>query len=173
MVRILLEGRPGIGKTTVARRCVELLTEAGVSVRGFTTAEMRVGGRRVGFRVEAIGGELAVLAHIDFPGQPRVGRYGVDLAAFERIALPALSLDDGAVWVIDELGKMELASTHFQQHVRELFDHAERVVATVHRQHHPFTDQLKARPDVTLMQVTEQNRGTLAEELVAALIPPE
>ncbi len=35
MVRVLLEGRPGIGKTTVARRCVELLTEAGVSVRGF------------------------------------------------------------------------------------------------------------------------------------------
>ena len=35
------------------------------------------------------------------------------------------------------------------------------------------TSYLQARPDVRLMQVTEQNRGNLAEELVAALIPPE
>jgi nucleoside-triphosphatase len=87
--RLLLEGRPGIGKTTVARRLLQLLQEAGVPAGGFTTAELRTGGRREGFLVEAASGAHALLAHVDLPGPPRVGRYGVDLAAFDRVALPA------------------------------------------------------------------------------------
>jgi nucleoside-triphosphatase len=42
--RLLLEGRPGIGKTTVARRLLALLQETGVPVGGFTTGELRTGG---------------------------------------------------------------------------------------------------------------------------------
>ena len=94
--RLLLEGRPGIGKTTVARRLLTLLQEAGLPVGGFTTAELRTSGRREGFLVEAASGTQARLAHVGLPGPPRVGRYGVDLAAFERVALPALG-DPGLV----------------------------------------------------------------------------
>jgi nucleoside-triphosphatase len=72
--RQLLEGRPGIGKTTVARRLLHLLKEAGVPVGGFTTGELRTGGRREGFLVEATSGARALLAHVDLPGPPRVGR---------------------------------------------------------------------------------------------------
>ena len=71
--RLLLEGRPGIGKTAVARRLVTLLQRAGVPVGGFTTAELRTGGRREGFVVEAISGRREVLAHVDLPGPPRAG----------------------------------------------------------------------------------------------------
>lgn len=169
MTKILIEGRPGIGKTTLAQRCVELLTGSEIVVHGFTTSEMREGSRRVGFRVEAIGGYSAVLAHVDFPGPPTVGRYGVDLAAFERVALPTLRSGAGVVLVIDELGKMELASAPFQQQVGEVFAGNGRVLATVHRHRHPFTDRLKAQPDVELVQVTVQNRETLAAELTTAL----
>jgi nucleoside-triphosphatase len=62
--RLLLEGRPGIGKTTVARRLLTLLQEAGVPVAGFTTGELRTGGHREGFVVEAASGAREVLAHI-------------------------------------------------------------------------------------------------------------
>jgi NTPase len=48
--RLLLEGRPGIGRTTVARRLVALLLEGGVPVDGFTTGELRTSGRREGRR---------------------------------------------------------------------------------------------------------------------------
>src|ERR671922_1243146 len=88
--KILLEGRPGVGKTTVARRLAEHLRAADVSLRGFTTEELREGRRRVGFAVETFAGERATLAHVDLPGPPRVSKYGVDVAAFERVALPAL-----------------------------------------------------------------------------------
>lgn len=169
VMKFLLEGRPGIGKTTVAVRCVKLLTAAGVSVRGFTTGEWREEGRRVGFHVDVIHGESAVLAHVDFPGPPRVGRYGVDAGAFEQLVLPALGVDREAVWIIDELGKMELASRRFQMRIVELMDTAESLVATVQRQQHPLTDRLKARLDVRVIEVTERNRDQLPSELVAAL----
>jgi nucleoside-triphosphatase len=153
--RLLLEGRPGIGKTTVTWRLLKLLQEAGVPVAGFTTGELRTGGHRDGFVVEAVSGAREVLAHVDLPGPPRVGRYGVDLAAFERVALPALgdSGPDGVV-VIDELGRMELASASFRVAVVELLGRDVAVVATVQRARDRFTDVLKRRPDIRVVRVT-------------------
>jgi nucleoside-triphosphatase len=74
---------------------------------------------------------------------PRVGKYGVDVVAFERFAVPALSVSAWVV-VVDELGKMELASAAFRESVRELFARPFNLVATVHAFAHPVTDGLKA-----------------------------
>jgi nucleoside-triphosphatase len=170
-LRLLLEGRPGIGKTTLARRLLHLLQEAGLPVGGFTTAELRAGGRREGFLVEAVSGAREVLARVDLPGPPRVGRYGVDLAAFERVALPALGdPGPGGVVVIDELGKMELASAAFRAAVLELLGRDVAVVATVQLARHRFTDALKRRPDVRVVRVTEATRDALPEQLMDCLV---
>ena len=40
----------------------------------------------------AVDGHHAVLAPVNLPGPPRVGRYGADLEAFEQVALPALGV---------------------------------------------------------------------------------
>jgi nucleoside-triphosphatase len=169
--RLLLEGRPGIGKTTLARRLLALLQEAGVPVGGFTTGELRTGGHREGFLVEAVSGAREVLAHVDLPGPPRVGRYGVDLAALERVALPALREPGaGGVVVVDELGRMELASAAFRAAVVELLGRDVAVVATVQRARHRFTDALKRRPDIRVVRVTEATRNGLPEQLVDRLV---
>jgi hypothetical protein len=55
-LRLLLEGRPGIGKTTVARRLVALLRDTGIPPDGFVTDELRRGGQREGFAVHAVTG---------------------------------------------------------------------------------------------------------------------
>jgi nucleoside-triphosphatase len=169
-MRILLEGRPGAGKSTIARRLADRLGRDGIPVSGFLTEEIRESGRRLGFSLERFGGERDVLAHVDLPGPPRVGRYGVDLAAFERLAIPALEqAGEHEVAIIDELGKMELASAAFREAVAALLDRPVPVVATVQSASHAFTDALKRRRDVETMRVTTANRDELPELLAARL----
>jgi nucleoside-triphosphatase len=169
-VRILLEGRPGVGKTTVAERLAGMLRDRGVPVRGFLTRERREGGRRVGFELETLDGDAGVLAHVDLPGPPRVGRYGVDLAALERLALPVIAqTGEGDVLLIDELGRMELASQRFCDAVADLFERPVPLVATVMAKSHPFANRLKARADVERVKVTAANRDGLPDELARRL----
>lgn len=169
-VRLLLEGRPGIGKTTVARRLVDLLREEGYPLRGFTTEEIRDGSRRIGFAVESVLGQRATLAHVDLPGPPRVGKYGVDLPAFEKLVLPVLRRPKvGGVVVIDELGKMELASARFREVVTALLEREVSIVATVHVYRHPYTEALKARPSVEVIRVNSGNRDDLPGQLLERL----
>jgi nucleoside-triphosphatase len=160
-----------MGKTTVVRRLAELLRGARLTVAGFTTEELREGRARVGFAVETFAGERAILAHVDLPGPPRVGKYGVDVPAFERVALPALATANEAdVVLVDEVGKMELASERFRSAVVQLFDTEAAIVATVQRARHPLTDQLKRRTDVETVAVTHANRGDLAAQLASRLL---
>jgi nucleoside-triphosphatase len=168
--RVLLEGRPGVGKTTVAVRLAELLRDEGIQLGGFVTEELRESGRRVGFAVETFAGERATLAHVRLPGPPRVGRYGVDLEAFERVALPALSkTEEAALVLIDELGKMELASDAFRAAVSNAFTSERPIVATVHIARHPFTDELKRRDSVEVLRVARRNRDGLPDQVLERL----
>ena len=140
---------------------------------GFLTRELRESGRRVGFEIETFAGQRGLLAHIDIKGPPRVSRYGVDLEEFERLALPALEPPGtrGLV-LIDELGKMELASDRFREAVEELFEsEAPAIVATVHTARHPFTDALKRRPGTETVKLTKANRDRLPAELAEKLSP--
>jgi nucleoside-triphosphatase len=170
--RLFVEARPGAGKTTALRRLAALLGDRGVCVAGFTTVEIRERGRRVGFAVESLDGRRATLAHVDFPGPPRVGRYGVDLEAFERIALPSLERRQEDVLLIDELGKMELASDRFRSVVEGLLEEPVALAATLHVARDPFTDRLRRRPDVKVIRLTAANRDdlpvVLAERLAAS-----
>ena len=168
--RLLVEARPGAGKTTAFRRLADLLRASGIPTAGFTTAEVRERGRRVGFEVESLDGRRALLAGVGLPGPPRVGRYGVDLEAFERIALPALRVPPEGVVVIDELGRMELASERFRDAVERLLDSPVPLAATVHVARHPFTERLRRRADVELIRLTSANRDALPDELAARLV---
>jgi nucleoside-triphosphatase len=165
--KVLLEGRPGVGKTTVVRRLAGRLRDAGIPVGGFTTRELRERGRRTGFVAEEIDGPEALIAHVDWTDGITVGRYRVDTAALDRIALPAMlhAQQRGGVLLVDELGRMELASTACREAFRAMFDRDMALVATVHAVAHPESDALKRRPDVALVRVTPANRDDLPRRL--------
>ncbi len=159
---LLLAGRPGVGKTTVIKAVVQAL---GDRADGFYTKEIRNGGKRQGFRLVGLRGERATLAHVRLKGggRPRVGRYGVDVAAVERVGVAALErgVAQGRAIIIDEIGKMELFSEAFKRAVLIAMDGPAPVIATAMAGSHPWVDALKARPDVTLWQVTVENRDEL------------
>jgi nucleoside-triphosphatase len=165
--RILLTGPPRAGKTTLVSRLADELAAYGVAVGGFLTREMREGDNRVGFTAEEIGGPHALLAHVSLHEGPMVGRYHVDVAAFESLALPAIrrAVQRGGVVIIDELGQMELFSSTFIDSVNRLLDEPVPLVATIHARQHPVTDAIKQRPDTELLEV----RPGHADELLAHL----
>lgn len=170
--RLLLEGPPKVGKTTVVERLVKLLVGAGVPVGGFVTREvLGDDGRRVGFKVRDLAGPEAWLAHQDLNTGIWVGRFGVDIVAFEQVGLVALekatrlAREQGGVAIIDEIARMELASAGFAQSIVEIFAYSAAVVATVHVNRHPVTDALKCRNEIELITVAEANRDALPVQL--------
>ena len=140
-----------------------------MSVAGFVTRELREGGKRVGFSLETFDGQRGMLAHVGIRGGRRVGRYGVALDDLERLAIPAVRAAADVV-VLDELGKMELASAAFRDAVIVLFERPVAVVATVHTHAHPWTDRLKHRPSIAVVQLTRSNRDELPTAIASRLL---
>lgn len=195
---ILLTGQPGVGKTTVIQKVVARW-EAGAG--GFYTEEIREQGRRTGFRLVTLDGASGILAGVNISSPYRVGKYGVHLRDLEQVGVealyralrqpdppssPAASLIDHDeahrsrhapssttnLIVIDEIGRMELFSPAFREAVRLALDSPKQVLGTVMARSQPWVDAIKARPDVTLVEVTLLNRSTLPEQILHDLLQP-
>lgn len=169
---ILLTGRPGCGKTTLIMSLARRLSDR--RVRGFYTEEIRSGGRRTGFAVRTFSGKEGTLSSVFFSHGPRVGRYRVDVESFEAIIGPELEADPKRtdVFVIDEIGKMECFSRRFVEAMQAILDGPVPVVATVAQRGSGFIAKVRARPDVTLLEVTRRDRDALPDRIARMIAPP-
>jgi nucleoside-triphosphatase len=169
--KVLLTGRPGCGKTTLIKRVVnELSLPAG----GFYTEEIRERGQRVGFKIITLDGKEAVFAHVDFKSSERLGKYGLDLSVLETVAVAALHAAVRArrLVVIDEIGPMEIRSAMFRRVVNEALNSGAPVLATIVARPLPFTDAIKSRSDVSIVEVRVKNRDKLVSELLNRFSSP-
>ncbi|MGC8874104.1 MAG: nucleoside-triphosphatase [Chloroflexia bacterium] len=166
---LLLTGRPGIGKTTVVRRTLERLPS--IERVGFTTDEIRGPKGRLGFLARRLDGQAVVLAHVSFQGPYRVGRYGVDIAAFEREILPALDprREGPILYVVDEIGRMECFSAVFRSLAWALLDDDRPLLGTLALHGPEWVDRVRRREDVEIVEVTLANRDRLPEMLAERL----
>ena len=161
---VLVTGPPGIGKSTVIEK---LLRQLGLPAGGFFTREIREYGRRAGFSILTCNGEEGILAHVNIKSVYRVGRYGVNLDAVNRLAVPSMIPETPKhVIVVDEIGKMECFSKLFRDAVVRALDAENRVIGSVAMKGEPFIQSVKARADVRLVEVTEKNRDTLPSLLL-------
>ena len=157
---LLLIGRPGVGKTTVIRKVAEALPCERLG--GFYTEEVRERGRRRGFRAVTLDGWRRSIANVGHPGPARVGRYGVDVAAIDALVERSLAAPvDAAVYLIDEVGKMECHSAAFVSAMRRLLGLPIPLVVTVAERGGGFIDEVRELPGAELWTVTPQNRDAL------------
>jgi nucleoside-triphosphatase len=165
--RILITGVPGSGKTTLIRK---IAAELAFPFCGFFTGEIQVSGKRQGFEIESFSGVRAVLAHIDIASPYRVGKYGVDVPAFEKIALPEMksAFEKRRLLIIDEIGKMELYSQKFKELLLEVFNTHIHLLATIMYKSNPFCDKLKKMPGTGFYTI-DRGRSDIPIEILKIL----
>ncbi len=164
----LLTGKPGAGKTSLIKQAVAGM---GGKAGGFYTEEIRSGGVRLGFRLITLGGESAILSHVNIHSPYRVSKYGVDVDNLDRVGVSALhkAAEECDLVVIDEIGKMELFSANFREAVLQIIDSGKRVLGTIMLNANPWADAIKRRPQVNLITVTRVNYHQVLEELLCWL----
>ena len=169
MTHALITGAPGVGKTTLVVKLAETL--ASWEPVGFYTEEIRESGVRKGFELVSFSDDQRqILAHVGLASTYRVGKYGVDIPAFERF-LDAIALPnaEARVVIIDEIGKMECHSEKFQRLLLQLLESERIVIATVALKGPGIISDVKKRSDVQLFSLTAGNRVSVLSQIVAAV----
>ncbi|KVG40364.1 Nucleoside-triphosphatase, THEP1 type, partial [Cynara cardunculus var. scolymus] len=191
----------GVGKTTLIARVLETLriSNPNLKIQGFFTrnalslyqfnhtirgnleyaGEIRQGGERVGFEVVTLDGRTAPLASIHSSSAesirwPTVGRYKVDVGSFESLALPELQIkEDTDLFVIDEVGKMELFSSLFFPTVLRVLESNKPFLATIPIPKAgldiPAVVRLKNHPGATVFTLTTSNRDAMKDRIYTEL----
>ncbi len=167
--KILLTGLPGCGKTTAVMQIIESLKCE--KAAGFYTQEIRQNDIRKGFRWTRLDGATGVFAHVDIKGTFKVGKYGVDVAGFEKSVVPVLDIERNCaeLFVIDEIGRMECLSKKFVAAIRQLFASEKSVLATVAQKGTGLISEVKSYPTVRLFNLTRQGFDETITEILQIL----
>ena len=167
-MNILLTGVPGVGKTTLIKK---LINSISFPKNGFYTEEIREKKQRTGFLLITLDGEKSILASVKIKSLYRVSKYGVDVDNFEKIGVESIkkAILAKELIIIDEIGKMELFSKKFRDVVIKALNTG-KAIATIKKGNDEYTNKIKNRKDVMLLEVNFENRDTLVSEITKIVI---
>jgi nucleoside-triphosphatase THEP1 len=153
---ILITGAPKSGKSTL----LEQLIVGYPNKVGFLTKEIRKDEIRVGFEMILHNGPKTLLSDVDTEDSHKVGKYFVhpqNIDPFlEHLSLPS---DGISLLYVDEIGQMQLFSDLFRKTVLRFFETPNTCVATITSVYEDdFTQSIKNRDDVILVEITPENR---------------
>jgi nucleoside-triphosphatase len=171
---LLITGSPGIGKTTVLTKTVNIIKEKGYNVGGMISREVRETGTRVGFEILDVRSQKrGWLAHVNQKSGPQVGKYRVNLEELGTIGAKAIidATENCDIVAIDEVGPMELFSEKFKEAVRKALENSKLVIAVVHwKAQDKLINDIKNMKDAETFTVTPENRDQLSQNIAQKAI---
>ncbi|URD88385.1 hypothetical protein MUK42_27506 [Musa troglodytarum] len=106
---------------------------------------------------------------------PTVGKYKVDVASFESLALPQLQIKEGIdLFIVDEVGKMELYSSSFFPAVLRVLDSNIPFLATIpvpkFGRDIPGVARLRNHPGATVFTLNPGNRDAMKDTIYSQIV---
>lgn len=167
---LLLTGSPGVGKTTLLLKIVDILRAKGYRVGGMASREVRLSGTRIGFEIlDLTSGKRGWLAHVNQKTGPQIGKYRVNLEDLDKVGVEAIlkAVRECDIVVVDEIGPMELFSEKFKLAVNDTLKSEKLLVGVIHwKARDKLVDAVKRREDSEIFTVTRENRDTLHQNVV-------
>ena len=166
---LFLTGERQVGKSTLLRGLME---REGLRCAGFETQPFYIGDERRGFTLHG---------RVDMPPYEndcivcvRVGeRRSVPvLPVFEENGVDILkrSLESESPWLLmDELGRLEREAARFCAQVLACLDSGKRVLGVLQACDAPLVCAVRARADVSVVEITPENREEMLDMLCRAL----
>ncbi|MBN2497489.1 MAG: hypothetical protein JXR96_23050 [Deltaproteobacteria bacterium] len=173
--KILITGAPGVGKTQLLQGIADTVLgvkAAGIQAAGILSVEQQDKKGRSNYVLKTLDGREEVFAITGKGRGNRVGKYQVDVEAFESLALDAIGFHAGTdLYVIDEIGPMQTLSRIFSETAKMLLKKDEvAVVASVSRQGRGFIREVKRMAGVDTLELNEDNFRELLEQISKELL---
>lgn len=161
---VLLSGEPRVGKTTALKKIIQMVGEH--NCIGFYTEEVRDEFDRVGFDCVNLDGRRLRIADVNLHSDVRMGRYGIDIEAFEEFALKSLSIaNTSKFFIIDEIGPIQFLSSKFKLHINNILTGQYFIIGTIFYNTHPDIDKIKNTPGIKIYTMTRENNDTILKSV--------
>ena len=158
---LFFTGEKGVGKSTLVRK---LLASYSGSLGGFFTVKAGnvISGETTVHLLRAGLRELPCRENLLFC----CGRREQSTAErFDRLGCAALVAPGPGLWVMDELGPHEAQAKAFCRAVLDILDGPAPVLGVLQRADAPLLRQVAKHPRVRVVEITRENRDSLARSL--------
>lgn len=166
---LLITGDSGVGKSYLVQR---LIKEVEVPLKGFYTQRSVTDQEGQSFVwIQSADRMVGEPCDIDKQSVYQVGASQNDAVmtpfpgVFDEKGCEFLKECQTDLWVMDELGFLELEAHHFREAVLAVLDGPSPVIAVIKSKKNAFLDQVCAHPDAEIYEVTELNREQLYTQL--------
>jgi len=155
-------------------KLIEYFSKRQYNVHGFLTPEVREGNNRIGFDlVDIKTQEREKLAREgNFNTKYHVGKYCVFIEKFEKFIsnFENIKFQQEDLFMIDEIGKMELFSKKFQELIVKLFASNILIIATIGLTVKlSIKDHLLNLPYVNLFNLNRQNYQKTYQKIISII----
>jgi nucleoside-triphosphatase len=163
---ILLSGEPRVGKTTAIKNIIQRIGKE--NCVGFFTEEICNEAGRIGFDCVSLEGDRIKIADVSLESDIRIGRYGIDIDAFECFALNIINgaRNTKKVIILDEIGPIQLMSAKFKQELWHLLKESQCILGTIFYQEHAEIDEIKRLPNIKIYNLNTENRNAITDVII-------